>query len=139
MSITLEDILREFTPQQRAEIDRDARKIVLQNQTIAQLRVGLNLTQAQFAKALSVSQASVAEMEGRDDMMVSTVGRIVRAMGGEIEIVAKLPNKALVALRLGKGSRSRKNGAAKKPGSPASPRIKKTRKAETRAGRSENR
>lgn len=102
MPVTLENMLAEFSPKQRAEIARGGREIALQNRTIAQLRKDMNLTQAQVAKALSVTQASVAEMEARDDMMVSTVGRIVSAMGGEVELVAKLPNKGVFAIRLGR-------------------------------------
>ena len=36
--------------------------------------------------------ASISKMERRSDMYISTLSKIIEAMGGELEIVAKMPN-----------------------------------------------
>lgn len=140
MPVTLDEVLSKFSPARRAEIERGGRKIAAQNRTLSELRKALNLTQKQVADALAVSQASVAEMESRDDMMVSTVSRVVEAMGGEVKLLAKLPGQPVVALKLGKkAGRSSRPGAAKKA-APARPRRpRKGTKVETRARQSRGR
>ena len=44
------------------------------------------------ANALHVKQASISKMERRSDMYISTLSKIIQAMGGELQIIAKMPN-----------------------------------------------
>jgi hypothetical protein len=48
--------------------------------------------QGSLANALHVKQASISKMERRSDMYISTLSKIVEAMGCELQIVAKMPN-----------------------------------------------
>ena len=43
-------------------------------------------------RTLRVKQASISKMERRSDMYISTLSNIIRAMGGELQIIAKMPN-----------------------------------------------
>ncbi len=56
------------------------------------LRKTRNLTQAEVAKTMQVEQASVSKLERRDDMYVSTLRAYVRALGGELKLVASFPD-----------------------------------------------
>jgi transcriptional regulator with XRE-family HTH domain len=49
------------------------------------------LTQAQVAQSLGVKQPTLSQLESQDDMQISTLRRIVEALGGELEIIATLP------------------------------------------------
>jgi transcriptional regulator with XRE-family HTH domain len=49
------------------------------------------LTQDDVAKLLDVTQAYVSKFERRGDMLLSTLYAYVKALGGELEIRAKLP------------------------------------------------
>ena len=49
------------------------------------------MTQVHLAKILGVNQAAVSKLERRADMYVSTLQDFVRAMGGELRIIAKFP------------------------------------------------
>jgi transcriptional regulator with XRE-family HTH domain len=49
------------------------------------------MTQIQLAKALGVKQPTLSQMESQDDMQISTLRRIVEALGGSLEIIATLP------------------------------------------------
>ena len=60
--------------------------------TLGQLRRERSLTQAQIAELLSIQQASVAKMEKRSDILVSTLQAIVSAMGGRLRIRAVFPD-----------------------------------------------
>jgi transcriptional regulator with XRE-family HTH domain len=101
MPVPLEKMLEEFTPEERARIDRNAADIVAQNRTLAQLRKSLNLTQAELAKALKTTQANVAQIEGKKDVMVSTLARMVKAMGGSLQLTVNVPGHEPVALKIG--------------------------------------
>jgi len=45
-----------------------------------------------LAKALNINQAAVSKMERRTDMYISTLRNYIRAMGGELEIIATFPD-----------------------------------------------
>jgi transcriptional regulator with XRE-family HTH domain len=73
----------------------------LEEAAINQLREALHLTQEQLAESLNISQVAVSRMERRSDMFVSTLRRIVEAMGGELEIHAVFPSGTVRLHRLG--------------------------------------
>jgi len=60
--------------------------------TLGQLRRERSLTQAQIASSLNIQQASVAKLEKRSDILVSTLQAIVAAMGGRLRIRAVFPD-----------------------------------------------
>ena len=59
---------------------------------LQELRKTRNLTQEAVAKAMEVEQAAVSKLERRDDMYVSTLRAYVRALGGELKLVAAFPD-----------------------------------------------
>ena len=62
------------------------------------------MTQAQIAEALGIRQASVAQMEKRSELMLSTLRSYVEAMGGELRLTVTFPGQREVELGgLGEG------------------------------------
>src|SRR6202171_296643 len=59
---------------------------------LAELREAMDLTQESLADALHLKQASISKMERRSDMYISTLSKIIKAMGGELQIIANMPN-----------------------------------------------
>jgi len=59
---------------------------------LAELRRALALSQQQLAKKLRVNQPEVAKIEKRADMLLSTLGAVLRAMGADLRIVARFPD-----------------------------------------------
>lgn len=55
-----------------------------------------HVTQETLAERLGIQQAAVSKLERRTDTTVGTLQRIVRALGGELELVAKFPDEAVV-------------------------------------------
>ena len=62
---------------------------------LAQIRRARQRSQKQIGEAPNIGQASVAKIEKRTDMYVSTLRRFIEAMGGELEIVAHFPDQAI--------------------------------------------
>ncbi|POF40114.1 transcriptional regulator [Pseudomonas laurylsulfativorans] len=56
-----------------------------------ELRQAQALSQDTLARTLHVNQAAIAKMERRTDMYISTLRNYIRAMGGELEIIATFP------------------------------------------------
>ncbi len=57
-----------------------------------ELRQARALSQVKLAETLHVNQAAVSKIEHRTDMYISTLRAYIRAMGGDLEIVAKFPD-----------------------------------------------
>lgn len=97
MAKPFSDLTKGLTAERRARIE--ARKAELRAEMdLAELRRALQLTQATLAETLGVGQAEVSKIEKRTDLLVSTLGRFVNAMGGELEIRAVFPDR-VVTLR----------------------------------------
>ena len=45
-----------------------------------------------LAEALNIRQATISKMEHRSDMYLSTLRKLIEAMGGELQIIARMPN-----------------------------------------------
>ncbi len=106
------ELRSKMSPQRRAANEAAVRE-ELQQMLLAKIRELAGLTQAQVADRLDVSQAAVSQMEGEDDMRVSTLRRLVEALGGELEIIAHLPTGRIAVSQFKKGGAERgKAGAA---------------------------
>ncbi len=62
---------------------------------LAEVRRALRLSQDEIAQTLQIGQGSVAKIEKRADMYVSTLRRFIEAMGGELDIVARFPDHSV--------------------------------------------
>jgi transcriptional regulator with XRE-family HTH domain len=69
--------------------------------SLRQLRRMTGKTQAEVAAAARLAQSEVSRIEGRSDVLLSTLRRIVGAMGGEIDIVARVGSHVVVLDGLG--------------------------------------
>jgi len=65
---------------------------MLAEMPLHELRRARGLSQKVLAETLHVQQPSVAKMERRTDMYISTLRSHIEAMGGELEVIAKLPD-----------------------------------------------
>jgi predicted transcriptional regulator len=92
----------------RAKLSPKAKKISqrlyaqhVEQMALNELREALELTQEQLAELMKVSQVAISRMERRPDMYVSTLRRVIEAMGGELEIRAVLPKRTVKLQHLG--------------------------------------
>ncbi len=90
-----EDIRRKyFTPEQIAATDRYVRRETLRME-LAELRKLAGKTQVEVAKKAKMHQGELSRAERRKDHRISTIRRYVEALGGEIEIVARLKGREI--------------------------------------------
>lgn len=99
MAASLEDKLARLAGDRRAKVDARAAELIAEEMTLRDLRRALDRTQVHLARALGVKQESVSRLEQRSDMLLSTLRSYVEAMGGELDLVAKFPDRAPVRLK----------------------------------------
>ena len=59
---------------------------------LQELRKSRDVTQVDVAKVMKVEQAAISKLERREDMYVSTLRDYVKALGGELKLVASFPD-----------------------------------------------
>jgi predicted transcriptional regulator len=91
MAKKFSELRAKMSPAARAESDRLFQKD-LSEMPLNELRNARGLTQEMLANALRIQQPAIAKMEKRTDMYISTLRSHIRAMGGELEIIAKFPD-----------------------------------------------
>jgi transcriptional regulator with XRE-family HTH domain len=85
--------MERFTAEERAEIETHAQALIAEEMSLRDLRKALGKTQAQLARKLKTPQATVSRMERQSDMLISTLDRVVHALGGRVRLVAELPGR----------------------------------------------
>lgn len=79
-----------MSPEAQAKAGAEAQRLG-DEMDLAEVRRALKLSQEEIGQTLQIGQGSVAKIEKRADMYVSTLRRFIEAMGGELEIVARFP------------------------------------------------
>jgi predicted transcriptional regulator len=90
MAKSFKELQARMSPEARAHSEVKAERMI-QEMALDELRTALDLTQEQLAEVLHVRQAAISKVERRSDMFISTLRKIVEAMGGKLEIRAVLP------------------------------------------------
>ena len=65
---------------------------------LAKLRKKMGFTQAQVADAMHIKQPTVAQLEKRTDIQLSTLRQYLQVLGANLEINATLPDGSKVNL-----------------------------------------
>ena len=94
----LERIRKELSPARRKKVAARAAQLIAEEMTLRELRRARKLTQVRMAKALGINQDSVSRLEKRSDLLLSTLRKTVKAMGGNLSLVAEFPDRAPVVL-----------------------------------------
>jgi transcriptional regulator with XRE-family HTH domain len=98
MAVNVDDKIKKLSPVQRKKVEARAAELIAEEMTLRELRKARKLTQVRIAKALGVTQDSVSRLEKRSDLLLSTLRKTVRAMGGNLSLVAEFPDRAPVVL-----------------------------------------
>lgn len=94
MAKNLNDVLDALPPQRRAKVEQRAGELA----TLKDLRLAVAHTQQELAASLGVGQDAISRIERRSDLLLSTLRRYIQAMGGELDLVARFPNRPPVLL-----------------------------------------
>jgi hypothetical protein len=100
------DALVKRSTNQRARDRASARtRELLAELPVGELRQLAGKSQRELATILGIKQPSLSKLENQSDMQISTLQKIVEALGGELDLVARFPKGAV---RLGQFTRTSK-------------------------------
>jgi DNA-binding XRE family transcriptional regulator len=88
------DLRAQMTPESLARAEAKA-QAMLAEMPLNELRQARGLSQKMLADVLHVQQPSIAKIEKRTDMYISTLRSHIEAMGGQLEVVARFPDGAV--------------------------------------------
>lgn len=72
---------------------------------VGELRQLAGKSQRELAKLLGIKQPSLSQLENQSDIQVSTLRKIVKALGGELDLVARFPKGNVRINQFGKTPR----------------------------------
>jgi predicted transcriptional regulator len=58
---------------------------------MAEIRKEAGITQQNLAASLGVKQPTLSKLESQEDMQISTLQRLIQALGGQLELIAHMP------------------------------------------------
>jgi DNA-binding XRE family transcriptional regulator len=98
MTENVNDKIKKLSLARRKKVEARAAELIAEEMTLRELRRARKLTQVRMAKALGITQDSVSRLEKRSDLLLSTLRKTVRAMGGNLSLIAEFPDRAPVVL-----------------------------------------
>ena len=105
---TLDQILKKLPAERRAKIAARAEALIAEEIALQHLRKARRLTQERMAQLLGIGQDSVSRLEGRSDLLLSTLKSYVEAMGGSLKLVVEFPDSVAVLSSLGEAGDGKK-------------------------------
>lgn len=110
MSVNIRTKIAKLDRIHRMKVQSRAAELIANEMSLRDLRKARKLTQARVAKVLGVTQDSVSRLEKRSDLLLSTLRKTVKAMGGDVRIVAEFRDRPPVVLSdLSEEARPRKS------------------------------
>jgi transcriptional regulator with XRE-family HTH domain len=98
MGSTLQQKIDQLSSKHKVEVGIHFGELILEELSLRALRRSLKRTQVEVAEALRVGQDAVSRLESRCNITVSTLDRYIKAIGGDVSIVAEFPDRPPVKL-----------------------------------------
>ena len=92
-TVPFSELTQDFTDEDRQIVEKTKQVLFLEYDLVSQLRKDQALTQKEVAKIMEIRQAAISKLEHQEDILIQTLGRYIRALGGELEIRAKFPDR----------------------------------------------
>jgi len=90
MARKFSELREKMSPRSRENADRMAAEMI-EAMPLDELRQARGLSQKMLAEVLHVQQPSIAKLEKRTDMYLSTLRSHIEAMGGQLDVIARFP------------------------------------------------
>lgn len=90
MARNFKELEQKMPPESLARAKVRAKELIAE-MLLAEIRKNVGLTQEDLAAQLGIKQPTLSKLESQDDMQISTLRRLIQALGGELELIAHLP------------------------------------------------
>lgn len=92
-TVPFSELTKDFNEEDRQIVEKTKQVLFTEYDLVAQLRKDQKLTQKEVAEVMTIRQAAISKIERQEDILIKTLGRYIRALGGELEIKAKFPDR----------------------------------------------
>ena len=99
MTVSLKEAMGRVSARRRKGIAARAETLIAEEMTLQDLRKALELTQQNLAERLDVKQESISNLEKRSDLLLSTLRGYIEAMGGDLSLLVRFPDRPPVELK----------------------------------------
>ncbi len=99
MGRSLDQVSAERPPERRERVEARYQERRQEVEGLRELRRIAGKAQVEIATALNIKQPSVSKIENQADMYLSTLRSYVEALGGELELSVKLPQRPALRIR----------------------------------------
>ena len=93
MAKPFSDLTKNFSDERKALIEKETQLLRMEYDLLANLRKDQELTQQELACILEIRQSAISTLEKQEDIMIQTLERYIKALGGELEIRARFPDR----------------------------------------------
>lgn len=90
MSKSFNTLKNKLSPLARKKAQAKSQQL-LAEMPLQELRQARQMSQDRMAQILATKQANISRIERRTDMYISTLRSYIKAMGGELDVVARFP------------------------------------------------
>ncbi|MFV9504861.1 MAG: XRE family transcriptional regulator [Oscillochloridaceae bacterium umkhey_bin13] len=98
MARSLEDFIAAMPLDAQEAVAAETQRLLNEELSLRELRRIRAISQQAVGQALHVNQAAISKLERRTDMYLSTLRAYIEAIGGELEIVVRFPDRAPVII-----------------------------------------
>lgn len=98
MTRSLDDKINSLSIERKNIVQIRANQLIAEEMTLRDLRLALDKTQLDLSEILHMKQDGISRLEKRSDMLISTLGKYISAMGGSLKLMAEFPNRAPVEI-----------------------------------------
>lgn len=100
MAKSFDELVKRTTTKRTRDRARARTKELLAELPVSELRLLAGKSQRELAAIIGIKQPSLAKLEKQSDMQISTLQKIIKALGGELDLVARFPKGAVKIGRL---------------------------------------
>jgi transcriptional regulator with XRE-family HTH domain len=102
MGRRIDEIIGKLPKERRKRVAKRAnemaKEMIAYADSLRVVRQALSKTQAEIGAGLGLSQNAVSQLEGRSDLLLSTLRRYVKALGADLDIVVRMKDGSSVVL-----------------------------------------
>lgn len=95
MAKSFDDLVKRTTTKATREKAARRTRDLLSELVLSEVRGLTGVSQRELAEALGIRQPSLSKLEHQSDMQISTLRRIVEALGGELRIIARFSGRSV--------------------------------------------
>ena len=95
MAKSFDELVKRTTSNRTRERAEARTRDLLAELLLSEVRKLAGKSQREVAAALGIKQPSLSKLESQSDMQISTLRKIVAALGGELDLIARFPKGAV--------------------------------------------